>query len=73
MTPTREQLGVRVDAIHEARGYADQAERELSRAGMAESDAERRYFLAMAWQSYHALGEALRQTGTEPPQPAEGA
>ena len=32
-----------------------------------------REWLNRMWQSYFALGEALRQAGTEPPQPAEGA
>ena len=27
---------------------------------------------AMAWTHYHALGEALRATGVEPPQPPVG-
>ena len=30
-------------------------------------------YIEEAWTHYHALGDALRATGVEPPQPPEGA
>jgi len=64
MTPTREQLeaiGAHAERLHWAAKYHAQ------KAPIAPVDPS----LTDLWVHYFALGEALRQTGTEPPQPAE--
>jgi len=70
MTPTREQLD---RALWRAAHAAKEADRHLRQATLpGMHTADRAYHTAKAWEAYFALGEALRQTGTEPPQPAEG-
>ena len=71
MTPTREQLETVCDAAADAYYWADRARR--TRLGEVLSHMSIDLCMSREWMAYFALGEALRQTGTEPPQPAEGA
>jgi len=72
MTPTREEL---IDDLVRARTAAGDAFLHLRvvTSGPMHDELALAYHIAEAWRAYHALGEALRQTGTEPPQPTEGA
>ena len=70
MRPTREQLrevGFAAWSVHAWAGRLDDWTHVHPNPRLA-ADAQ-----DFMWRAYFALGEALRQTGTEPPQPAEGA
>jgi len=78
MTPTREQLAAA--AFVAENGKLDHllrcAENVVGLAHAAKRwhrthETTPTLYLEHAWEAYFALGEALRQTGTEPPQPAE--
>ena len=71
MTPTREQLEALCDAANDALYWAHRARRVECHESLATMSVPA--CLQKEWRAYLALGEALRQTGTEPPQPAEGA
>ena len=67
--PTRKQLAAVNRAAERAHGWSTDLTylRTTGHLDLLSHD------LSACWRAYFALGEALRQTGTEPPQPAEGA
>ena len=70
MTPTREQLAEVAFAASSVHAWASRLDDWTRNHPNPRLAADAQDFM---WRAYFALGEALRQTGTEPPQPAEGA